>query len=73
MVKNKSNVAHAIWALRDKLGFTQVEFAQYMGLAQSTVSSWEIGSRPKMSPTVAVRFMPIFKQYGIKVALEDLI
>ncbi len=73
MTKKETNVSSAIKHLRKKLNMTQREFATYYKLAQSTVSGWESGYRPKMSPEMAKYFVEVFKENGICVALQDLI
>jgi len=39
-------------ALREKLGFTQTEFGQRVGVARNTVTRWETGLRRIPEPVV---------------------
>lgn len=56
--------AKAIKQLRDKMIITQVELANILGVAFSTVNRWETGL---YSPTIKAKrkLIPMFEKYNI--------
>lgn len=49
-----------VYRLREKLGMSQKEFADFVGVRQATVSEWETGTK-KPSP-MAQRLLTLLKE-----------
>jgi len=63
-VKNE-NISRLIKTLRDKLGLTQEQFAQKVGVTFSTINNWEKGTR-KPHPFLLQRLLEIAEEAGLK-------
>ncbi|MBT9175451.1 MAG: hypothetical protein DDT22_01129 [candidate division WS2 bacterium] len=63
-MKNKE-LPHLIKELRDKLGLTQEQFAQRIGVTFSTINNWEKGTRTP-HPFLFQRLLEIAKDVGLK-------
>jgi len=63
-MKNK-DVPDLIKELRDKLGLTQEQFAQKVGVTFSTINNWEKGTRTP-HPFLFQRLMEMAEEAGLK-------
>ncbi|MBA7620531.1 hypothetical protein ES703_27881 [subsurface metagenome] len=63
-MKNK-NVPKLIKELREKLGLTQEQFAQKVGVTFSTINNWEKGTRTP-HPFLFQRLLEIAEEAGLK-------
>ncbi|MEA2066241.1 MAG: helix-turn-helix transcriptional regulator [Thermotogota bacterium] len=63
-MKNK-NVSNLIKELRNKLGLTQEQFAQKVGVTFSTINNWEKGTRTP-HPFLFQRLLEMAKEAGLK-------
>ncbi len=63
------NYAEAVKTLRKKMIFSQMEFADYLGVSFGTINRWE---NDRFTPTVKAKrkLAPLFKEYNIEVT-ED--
>ena len=69
-MKNK-NVPGLIKALRSKLGLTQEQFAQKVGVTFSTVNNWEKGNR-NPHPFLLQRLLEIAGEAGLKNMAKNI-
>ena len=63
-MKNK-NISKLVKKLRSKLGLTQEQFAQKVGVTFPTINSWEKGSR-KPHPFLLKRLLGMGEEAGLK-------
>ena len=63
-MKNK-DVSTLIKELRNKLGLTQEQFAQKVGVTFSTINNWEKGTRTP-HPFLFQRLLEMAKEAGLK-------
>jgi len=63
-MKNK-DVPKLIKELREKLGLTQEQFAQKVGVTFSTINNWEKGTR-NPHPFLFQRLLEIAEEAGLK-------
>jgi len=63
-MKNK-DISKLIKTLRNKLGLTQEQFAQKVGVTFSTINNWEKGTR-KPHPFLLQRLLEIAEETGLK-------
>ena len=63
-MKNK-DVSNLIKELRDKLGLTQEQFAQRIGVTFATINNWEKGNRTP-HPFLFQRLLEMAEEAGLK-------
>jgi transcriptional regulator with XRE-family HTH domain len=63
-MKNK-DISKLIKILRDKLGLTQEQFAQKVGVTFSTINNWEKGTRTP-HPFLFQRLLEMAEEAGLK-------
>ncbi len=68
-MKNK-NVPKLIKALRARLGLTQEQFAQRVGVTFSTVNNWEKGNR-NPHPFLFQRLLEMAEEAGLKNVVKN--
>ncbi len=68
-MKNK-NVPKLIKALRARLGLTQEQFAQRVGVTFSTVNNWEKGNR-NPHPFLFQRLLEMAEEAGLKNVVRN--
>lgn len=66
-MKNNDNISNLVRKLRYKLGLTQEQFAQKVGVTFSTINNWENGSR-KPHPFLFNRLLEIADEAGLENA-----
>jgi len=64
MMKNK-DISKLIKELRDKLGLTQEQFAQKVGVTFPTINNWEKGTRTP-HPFLFQRLLEMARKAGLK-------
>jgi len=64
MMKNK-DISKLIKELRDKLGLTQEQFAQKVGVTFPTINNWEKGTRTP-HPFLFQRLLEMAEEAGLK-------
>ncbi len=63
-MSNSTDIAALVRELRNRLGLTQEQFAQQLGVSFSTVNVWENGKREPL-PFLRRRLLEMAKEAGL--------
>jgi len=65
LMKNNNDISNLVKELRYKLGLTQEQFAQKVGVTFSTINNWEKGNRTP-HPFLFQRLLEMAEEAGLK-------
>jgi len=69
---NSASFAEVIKALREKIGLSQEQLAQKLGVSSRTISRWEVGEAEPKTSAQKARIAELLKGAGLNLALTSL-